>query len=208
MQSSITLGSTAALFTALFILAIVPGPSGITVAARSLASGFRHALAIIIGVITGDLLFITLAIYGLSTVAQTMSGVFLLVKYLGAAYLIWLALGLWRTQATRAAPPQSKNLSWLSDLLCGLLITLSDPRAILFYISFLPAYIDLSRASTIDTLIIMLSATTAVGGAKLTYALTAQRFRSQLKTAKAEKIINRVAAITLLGTGIFLLITI
>ena len=106
-----------------------------------------HGLVTVIGILVGDLVFLMLAIYGLSAIAETMGDLFVVVKYLGGAYLIWFGLGLWRARSTTVEVEEIQETSWVSNFLCGLTITLGDPKAILFYLSFLPAFLDVTRVS-------------------------------------------------------------
>jgi threonine/homoserine/homoserine lactone efflux protein len=206
MESRMTFNSTAALFGAMFVLAILPSPSVFVVVARTIESGLIHGLVIVLGIILGDLIFIILAIYGLSSLAETMTSLFVLVKYLGSTYLIWLGIGLWRSTSKAMEIQEIKALSWSSNFLCGLFMTLGDPKAILFYISFLPAFLELSNVSIFDTGIIMLVATLAVGGAKLGYAYLANKSSLLFQSAQAKKAINLTAGSVMIGTGLFLLV--
>ncbi|RKZ53834.1 MAG: hypothetical protein DRR16_07870 [Candidatus Parabeggiatoa sp. nov. 3] len=200
MESSMTLSSTVALFGAMFVLAIIPSPSVFVVVARTIESGFIHGLVTVLGIIAGDLIFIILALYGLGFIAETMSSLFI---YLGSAYLIWLGIGLWRTKSVEIQ--EIKALSWSSHFLCGLFMTLGDPKAILFYISFLPAFLDLSNVSVFDTGIVIVVATLAVGGTKLGYAYMANKSRLLFESSRAKKGINMTAGAVMIGTGLFLI---
>ncbi len=195
-----TLSSTVALFGAMFVLAIIPSPSVFVVVARTIESGFIHGLVTVLGIIAGDLIFIILALYGLGFIAETMSSLFI---YLGSAYLIWLGIGLWRTKSVEIQ--EIKALSWSSHFLCGLFMTLGDPKAILFYISFLPAFLDLSNVSVFDTGIVIVVATLAVGGTKLGYAYMANKSRLLFESSRAKKGINMTAGAVMIGTGLFLI---
>lgn len=199
-----TFSGIAALFGAMFFLAIVPGPSVFAVVARSIASGFTHGLVTVIGIVVGDFVFIILAVYGLWSVAETMGSLFVLVKYLGGAYLIWLGIGLWSSKSKNVEVEGINELSWLSNFLCGLFITLADPKAILFYASFFPAFLELSSVSIIDASIIMVIATIAVGGVKLGYAYMADKARLLFESSRAKKGMNITAGSVMIGTGVFL----
>ncbi len=198
--------SMAAFFSAMIVLAIIPSPSVFAVVARSIASGFTHGLVTVIGIVIGDFVFIILAIYGLSAIAETMSSLFVLVKYLGSAYLIWLGIKLSRSKPKFVEVERIKESSWLSSFLSGLFITLGDQKAIFFYISFFPAFLDLKSISVIDTIIVMAIAMVAVGGVKLGFAYMADKARLVLKSSKAKKGMNITAGSVMIGTGIFLLV--
>ena len=207
MQMSMTFGSMTALFGAMIALAIVPDASAIAVSARAMGSGFAHGVITTVGILAGDFIFIILAVFGLSTLAGSMGTLFVLVKYLGVTYLIWLGVGLWISKTKSVEVEVVNELCLRTNFLCGLFITLGDPKALYFYISILPAFVDLSEASVFDVLIMMVIVTIAVGGAKLAYAFTADKVKTLFKNPKAIKIINIVAGGVMIGAGIFLAMT-
>ena len=184
IKISMTFSSIAALLGAMIILALLPSPSVFAVVARSIASGFSHGLMTVIGIVVGDFVFIILAIYGLSALAETMDSLFVLVKYLGSAYLIWLGIELARSQSKTVKVEGIKESSWLSNFLTGLSITLADQKAIIFYLSFFPAFLDLSSVSIVDTAIIMAIAALAVGGVMLIWQIRLDFFFKALKPSK------------------------
>ena len=199
-----TLNSITALFGTMVVLALIPGPSVFAVVARSIASGFNHGLVTVVGIVIGDFIFIILAICGLAAIAETMDSLFILVKYLGSAYLIWLGIKLWMSKSKAIEIEEIRESSWLSNFLCGLFITLSDPKAILFYVSFFPAFLDLQKVSILDVTIVMIIATMAIGGAKLGYAYLGDKARLLFTSSRAKRGMNLTAGMVMIGTGIFL----
>ena len=204
MESSLTLGSITALFGSMIVLAFIPSVSVLVVSARSAASGFTHGVFATIGIVLGDIIYIILAIYGLSVVAEMMGNHFSLIKYLGGAYLIWLGIKLWRSKPDTGEVENNIEPSLLSSFLTGLFITLGDQKAILFYLGFFPAFLDLSSVTLADTSIIIVIATLAVGGAKLVYAYMANRASLLLSSSSATKIINIVAGTLMVCVGVLL----
>ncbi|MFC1665800.1 LysE family translocator [Pseudomonadota bacterium] len=200
-----TFSSIAALLGAMIVLAIVPGPGVFAVVARSIASGFAHGFVTTMGIVVGDFVFILIAIFGLSTIAEMMSSLFVFVKYLGGAYLIWLGIELFRSKTNSIEIEGIEESSWLSNFLSGLLITLGNPKAILFYLSFFPAFLDLARLSIVDTGIIMLVATFAIGGVMLVYAYLADKARTLFAGSSAKSKINKTAGSIMIGTGTLLI---
>lgn len=201
-----TFSTMTALFAAMIPLAIIPSPSVFAVVARSIASGFIHGLFTTIGIVVGDFIFIILAIYGLSAITQSMGSVLMVFKYCGAAYLIWLGIKLSQAKSNTLEVKTVEESSWFSSFLCGLLITLSDPKAILFYMSFFPAFVDLSNLSMIDTGMVLLTAAASVGGIKLGYAYMADQAKLLLKNSCAKKRMNIIAGSVMIGTGIFVVV--
>ena len=199
-----TPGRIIALFGSMIVLAFIPSVSVLVVSARSASSGFTHGVFTTIGIVAGDIIFIILAIYGLSVVAEFMGSRFSLIKYLGGAYLIWLGINLWRSKPGTGEVENNIEPSILSSFLAGLLITLGDQKAILFYLGFFPAFLDLSSVTLADTGIIIVIATLAVGGAKLVYACMADRASRLLSGSSATKTINIVAGTVMVGVGVVL----
>ncbi len=198
-----TFSSVAALFGAMVVLAFIPSVSVLTVSARSAASGFIHGAFTTIGILTGDIVFILVAVLGLTILAETMGGLLFLVKYLGGAYLIWLGIKLWRSVPKSRKAEEVVESSLLSSFLTGLFITLGDQKAILFYLGFFPAFVDLSAISYFDTSIIILIAIAAVGGVKLVYAFMADR-AGLLFSPTAYRGLNIAAGSVVIGVGVFL----
>lgn len=194
------------LFTTMVVLAVVPGPGVLAVVARSMASGFSHGIVTTIGIITADFIFILLAIYGLSAAAEVLGELFSIVSYMGGAYLIWLGYSLCATKAESLDIEVLDEPSWYANYFAGLLITLSNPKAILFYAGFFPAFLDLSTLEGLDVLAIMTVTTFAIGGTMLTYAYLASHVKTVFQSKETEKKINLVAGIVMLLTGVFLLI--
>lgn len=199
-----TLASMVALFGAMAVLAAVPSVSVLAVSARSASSGFVHGALTALGVVTGDLAFILLAVFGLALLAEAMDGLFHLVRYLGGAYLIWLGIVLWqtRTRATEIADAASPSLR--SSFMTGLLVTLGDQKAVLFYLGFLPAFVDLPAMSYSDIGAVVAIAILAVGGVKLGYAYAAHR-AGAFFGAKAGKTLHVTAAGVMVAAGLVIL---
>lgn len=204
MQSSMTTGSVIALFSAMIVLASIPSISVLAVSTRSATAGLIHGIFTTIGIVVGDIIFILIAIWGLSLLAETMGNLFILIKYLGGAYLIVLGIGLCRSKTQNLKTAEIIKPSLLSSFLTGLLITLADQKAVFFYLGFFPAFLDLSKVSYFDASIIIAITIVAVGGVKLGYAFMADRAR--LLISSTTRGINIAAGCVMITIGIFLII--
>ncbi|MFB2881356.1 LysE family translocator [Floridanema aerugineum] len=205
MQTSMTLSSIVALFGGMVVLAAIPSVSVLAVSTRSATSGFIHGVFTTLGIVLGDIIFIIIAILGLSFLAETMGSFFVLIKYLGGVYLILLGIALFKSKAKNMETEEVVKSSLLSSFLTGLFITLGDQKATLFYLGFFPAFVDLSQVSWFDTGIIIAIATLAVGGVKLVYAFMANRARL-LISGKITKLLNIIAGCVMIAVGVFLII--
>ncbi len=204
------LASLTALFIIMALLAAVPGASVVAISARAAGTGFVHGAVIALGVVAGDLLYILLAILGLTLLVETLGPALSVMNYLGAALLIGLGICLWvttiRLQTSRHADRQGGRTSLLASFMTGLLITLADQKAILFYLGFLPAFIDLATLTPAQVILIMATSGTAVGGVKLVYAWLGARAGSVCRP-EHDSVIKRIAAILLIISGIFIRLT-
>jgi threonine/homoserine/homoserine lactone efflux protein len=189
----------------MIVLAIIPSVSVLAVSARAAAFGFMHGLFTALGIVAADAIFILVAVYGLSLIANLMGEQFTLIKYIGGLYMIWLGVSLWRADAKARKSDAIEESSWSSSFLAGFLITFGDQKAILFYLGFFPAFIDLSRMTPIDTLIIIVIAVIGVGGSKLVYAYLADRASLIFKNTAAIRGINIFAACVMIAVGVALL---
>jgi threonine/homoserine/homoserine lactone efflux protein len=190
-----------ALFGAMLIVAIVPGPAVLSVIARTFSSGIWQGLIMIVGITLGDFLFILLALFGLSIISEMMGAAFLLIKYISAAYLIWLGVNLLKTKNSVQDIQESKESSLISSLLTGLMINLGNPKAIVFYIGLFPAFINVNQITTFDVFSIMLVASVAFGSINMCYALLALRAKKMLTSPNATSIINKTAGTIMVSTG-------
>ena len=203
-----TLASSLALFAALLVLAIVPGPGVFAVVARTLSSGARQGAIAVAGIVAGDYVFILLSVLGLTALANVMGETFVVVKYLGALYLFWLAISLWQTagnHSTESDQSSPERFSSTSSFMAGLITTLGNPKAIFFYLGFFPAFMDLSVVGLADIAIIFALATIAVGGVMLGYVLAAYRARQLLTSSRARTAMNRTASGVMACSGALLL---
>ena len=139
------------LYCLLYIVAIaVPGPGVISIVARALGSGFRSTIPASLGIMVGDLILMTLSAFGLALIAQAMGQLFLIVKFGGGLYLLFLAYKYWtaKVRAQSQIIPESASRGFLTQL--G--ITLSNPKAIAFFVALQPTAIDLSRLNMVGYL--------------------------------------------------------
>jgi threonine/homoserine/homoserine lactone efflux protein len=192
-------------FATTYALAVAsPGPGVAALVARVLARGLGGLVPFIAGFVVGDLVWFAVAAAGLAVLAQTLHGLFLAVKYAGAAYLLYLAWRLWTAppgavEGEGAAPERERGAKLF---LAGLAITLSNPKVIVFFMALLPTVVDLANltllgATEIAALIVAIL--TLVLGA---YALAAARARMVFRSPRAVRAINRGTGAVMAGAAI------
>ena len=205
MQLTMTLSNIIALFGAMLVLASMPSSSVVIVVSRSLSSGYMHGVLAALGIVVGDIIFILIAIFGLTLLAESMTEMFVLIKYLGGTYLVWLGTGLLFAKPGELQAEKNGSAARSSSFLSGLLFTLADQKALLFYLGFFPAFINLSSLTLADTAAILTITLLAVGGVKLAYAFMADR-AALLFTDKARRGLNIASGSLMLAIGLFVIV--
>jgi threonine/homoserine/homoserine lactone efflux protein len=196
---------------ALAIAAGIPGPGVLAVVSCAIGRGLKAALVMTCGLVIGDLVYFTAAILGMAALAHSMGELFFIVKLLGAAYLIWLGVKLWRARSEpqEVAPSPADGASngkprrsSFGTLLGGLGVTLGNPKTIAFYAGLLPTFIDLRQLTLPSALAMAGIVILLVGGIIGTYAVAAARARGFLGNRRYLKLVNRTAGTMMIGAGV------
>ena len=201
-----TLVNSFALIGAMFILAISPGPGVFATVSRAIASGFKNASFLVAGIVLGDIIFLLLAVYGLNIIASILGDLFVVIKYIGGIYLIYLGYKILTssTEINHFEPKEKINIK--ENFLSGLFITLANPKVIIFYLGFLPAFINLEILSSFDILLIVVLVSSTLSLVLLSYAYSASKAKKFLKTKSAVKKLNITSGSVMIGAGTMLLL--
>lgn len=204
---TLTLTAMVSLFGAMAVLASVPSVSVVAVVAVSASSGVRNGLCTALGIVAGDVVFILLAIFGLTLLVDALGEWSFLLNGACALYLLWKAWVFWSASSADPAadgvPPANRRSAFTT----GLLITLGDQKAVLFYLGFFPAFLSLDTITPLDIGVVILITLFSVGGVKALYAFAADRVRDHLGAATS-RWINRLASLILVGASLLILIRI
>ena len=188
-------------------LSVLPSSSVALVVTRSVTHGVRNGVAVAIGIVLGDLIFIALALLGMGIVAETMGAFFAVIKYVGGAYLIWLGFSLFRARVSFSdLKPDSSSSSLMASALAGLALTLGDLKAILFYASLFPSLVNVSALSVTDVSIIVGVTIVSLGGVKVIYAVAARRIVEKFFKVPVSRHMRPIAGSMLIGTGTYFIV--
>lgn len=193
------------------VVLIVPGPTVILVISYALARGWRVALASVAGVGLGDLTSVTLSLIGLSAVLSVSATLFALLKWVGALYLIWLGIKLWRTRPDAPAHEEDQRPEASRGTRRGeqtammrrtWVVTALNPKAIAFYVAFMPHFV--APEAPVVPQLVLLGATFVILGVvnALVYAVFAGSVRESLRSARVFAWTNRIGGTCLIGAGI------
>jgi threonine/homoserine/homoserine lactone efflux protein len=204
-----TLLSAMALTGAMFLLAVSPGPGLFAVISRALSNGFSQASVLVMGLILGDIIYLLMAIYGLNAIASIMGEFFIIIKYIGGVYLLYLGYKIWTNEVKEfevIKANETNKIDWRSNFFSGLIITLGNPKVIIFYLGFLPAFMNLEVLSGLDVLFAIIIVTTVLAVVILTYAYLAAKSRKFFTTKSAMTKLNKISGGVMMGAGSLLLL--
>jgi threonine/homoserine/homoserine lactone efflux protein len=194
-----------AFVTASAILLAIPGPTTLLVVSYALGHGRRRSgVATVAGVALGDLTAMTASILGLGIVLATSATIFTALKWVGAAYLIYLGVKLWSAPVAHdGTVPNALPVRRLRLFLHAYVVTALNPKSIVFFVAFLPQFLDASQPF-LPQIIIMEGTFLALATLwnVTVYALLASAVRRTVRRPSVQRAINRIGGCVLIGAGI------
>lgn len=189
-------------------LAAVPSVSVSLVVLRAATGGFVGGAAVALGVVIGDLVFVMLALTGMAAMAELLGGVFAGVKILAGIYLIYFGLGLLRKPMLppHVAAPLASITSFWGGVVAGLLVTLGDIKAIFFYASLFPVFVDVGQVGPVEISLVIIITVLAVGGVKLSYAAVGGHLAERWVSPRRQRPLAQAAGLGMIGAGGYLLV--
>ena len=190
------------LVIATFVYAISPGPGLFAVLAISTRFGPLPAIWLSIGHTIGDIIYVALAMLALNALAELISDSMLYVKVLGASYLIFIGYQQFRSRGV-SFEQSTKKSSILKLLLAGFIVGVTNPKTIIFYLSFLPIFIDLNNLTTATEVQVIIAIGATVFFVLSLANILGIRLRKHIENPGTIKRINQVTGITMIFVGIF-----
>ncbi|MBN2905620.1 MAG: LysE family translocator [Rhodobacteraceae bacterium] len=183
------------------VLLIIPGPTILLVLSYALSQGRRVAVAMALGVALGDLVAMSASLAGLGALVLASATLFTVLKWIGAAYLVWLGVKLIRTPpvlATEATPAPRPARAVFAHAAA---VTALNPKSIAFFIAFVPQFLrpDVALGPQFGVLIATFVGLAALNA--LAYALLADRLRTQIRRPAVLRWMTRVGGGALVGMG-------
>ena len=186
---------------ALLMAAGSPGPSIAALVARVLSRGPRDVLPFLAAMWIGEGIWLTCAVAGLAAVAETFHAAFVVIKWLGVAYLLYLAWKMWFAPAGDGEAELPEARSGIKLFLAGLTVTLGNPKIMMFYVALLPAIIDLGAVTVLGWVELVATMFVVLVVIDLAWVLLASRARLFLRSPRAVRIANRISAGTMAGAA-------
>ncbi len=194
-----------AFIVATTIMIALPGPSVLLTVAHSISFGWRHALSTVAGATMGIAVQLIVAAIGLTSLLNVVAEAFEWLRWAGAAYLVYLGIKQWRS-ASKPLEFDTSSASKTNLFVQGLIITIPNPKSLIFIAAFLPQFIDASRpaglqfAFIVPTFLVITFAVTSV------WALIAGNVRGYLRNHRVFQAVLRTAGgmMILAGVGLAL----
>ncbi|MGC3026919.1 LysE family translocator [Burkholderia sp. DN3021] len=197
-----TLSALAVFAFALLVTAGTPGPSVAALVARVLTNGVRDVLPFLAAMWLGEALWLTLAVAGLSAFARTFETGLIVLKLLGVAYLLFLAWKMWTAPTGTGADDLPRGQSPWRMFVAGMLVTLGNPKIMLFYLALLPTIVDLTHVGVLAWAELVGTMLAVLILADCFWSLLASRARALLTSARAKRIANRTSAAAMAGAAV------
>jgi threonine/homoserine/homoserine lactone efflux protein len=190
------------------ILLAIPGPTILIVVSYALGHGRRAALSTVAGVALGDFTAMTCSMLGLGALLATSAMLFTALKWLGAAYLVYLGIKLWRAPPTLGLAGAEGEAGSAPELrpwrMFGhaYVVTALNPKSLVFFVAFLPQFLDLSAPLAPQMIVLEATFVTLAALNALAYALAASAARTQIRRPAVQRAVNRVGGSLLIGAGV------
>ncbi|MGC2777181.1 MAG: LysE family translocator [Bradyrhizobium sp.] len=184
------------------ILLVIPGPTVLLVVSYALGQGWRTALPTAVGVALGDFTAMTLSMLGVGALLATSAVLFTTLKWIGAAYLVWLGIKLWRAGGSLNAVPRTDKASAFKMLGHAWIVTALNPKSITFFVAFLPQFLSPNSAFITQMIIFEVTFLVLAFTNAFAYALVASRARSLVRNPRAIGLFNKTGGTLLIGAGL------
>ncbi len=186
---------------ALLVAAGSPGPSIAALVARVISKGFRDVFPFLAAMWIGEAIWLSMAVFGLAFVAQSFHFAFVIVKWVGVAYLAYLAWKMWTAPVKVRDGAMPREDSPVRLFGAGMAVTLGNPKIMMFYLALLPTIIDLGSVTVVGWAELTLTMAAVLVAIDLAWVLAASQARRLLKSTRAMRIANRISATTMAGAA-------
>jgi threonine/homoserine/homoserine lactone efflux protein len=180
------------------VLCFIPGPAVLFVLSMTLARGARAGLAGAVGILAANVGYFALSATGIAAVILASHELFMALKWAGAAYLVWMGLGMLFSRS-RPLPPPSPRLV-RRTFLRGLVVQGANPKALVFFVALLPQFIDPNASVPLQILVLGISSTVLELGVLTLYVVTAARAREMVGSGFAARL-ERIGGVFLVAAG-------
>ena len=184
------------------VLLLIPGPTVLLVISYALSHGRRAGLATVAGVALGDFTAMTASMLGVGALLAASATLFTALKWVGAAYLVWLGVKLWRAPVGAAALEAAPQAPPGRIFAHAWLVTALNPKSIVFFVAFLPQFLAVDaplapQLAIFEATVLVLAAANAFA-----YGWLAASARKAIRRPVVQRAVNRTGGAALIGAGL------
>lgn len=196
---ALALDTWLAFVAATAVMLAIPGPTILLVIGQSLGGGTRAAAPLVAGVALGDLTAMTLSLAGLGALLAASATLFGVLKFAGAAYLVWLGIRMWRAPVEHGATaPVTARRAFRE----AYVVTALNPKGIAFFVAFVPLFVDAARPFAPQAAVLVATFVSMAAVNASLYALLASRLSGAVGRASVRRVFNRAGGTLLVGAGL------
>jgi threonine/homoserine/homoserine lactone efflux protein len=190
----------------MFILAASPGPGVFGSVSKAMSSGFIASLFFIGGLVLGDIIFLIFAILGMSFISQLMGELFFFIKILGGIYLIYLGIKMFLAKEETGELKEEKAINNFKTFTGGFLVTMGNPKPIIFYASVLPTILNINEVRFFEGLFMAILVALISYIVLGTYSLLAALGRKVIQKKNLTGMLNKGAGTVMISTGAYIVV--
>lgn len=191
-----------------FIFAITPGPGIVAVLAVTINRGFWNGAAMSLGEVTGDMIYLLVVMISVASFAEELTAPLLVVRVLGAIYLGWLGYQQFKSPPLVVGDALLSSRKVLSSFATGFMISLTNPKVMVFYLSFLPLFIDMTMIDVMTGSQVFVVMFFSVLAGPLLVAAMGHKARKFASHDIYGRWVNRFTGLALIAVALALVITI
>ena len=186
------------------VLLAIPGPTVLLVISYALGHGRRAAAATVTGVALGDFTAMTASMLGLGALLATSAALFVVLKWVGAAYLIYLGIKLWRAPVATvdASDDAVARERPLRIFLHAYAVTALNPKSIIFFVAFLPQFLNHAEPVAFQMAVFEATFLVLATANAATYGLVAAMARKTIREPRVQRLVNRIGGSLMIGAGL------
>jgi threonine/homoserine/homoserine lactone efflux protein len=185
------------------LLLAIPGPTVLLVISYALGHGRRPAAAIVAGVALGDATAMTASMVGLGALLAASASLFMVLRWVGGAYLVYLGVKLWRAPVGAAAADDAPPVRPLRMFWHAYAVTALNPKSIIFFVAFVPQFLVANQPFWPQVVVLEGTFVTLAMLNSALYSLLASAARQKLRAPRVQRAVNRGGGSILVGAGLF-----
>ncbi len=185
------------------VVLLIPGPTVLMVIGYALSDGRRSAFSVLAGVALGDFVAMSLSVIGLGALLAASATAFTVLKWVGAAYLVYLGISMWRRSPQPTTDltdqPQASDMAKLSHAFA---VTVLNPKSIAFFVAFVPQFLTPTAPMSAQVPVLVVTFVSLAVATNFAYGMAAGTLRERVREPRVLRALNRIGGSVLIGAGI------